>query len=416
MPEQPNPEHSQDSSSAQDPPADDEISLLDLLIVLAKHKRVVLGVPAVAAVAAAIISLLLPNIYTGTTRILPPQQSASAATAMLNQLGGALGGFAGAAGGALGIRNPNDLYVGMLKSRTVADNIIARFDLNKIYEEGLQSGARNMLQRNTTISAGRDGIISIEVDDKDPKRAADLANAYVDELTKLTKVLAVTEASQRRLFFERQLVQAKDNLTAAEIAARQGLQKGGLAQVDAQGRSMIEVTARLRAQISVKEVQIGSMRTFAAEGNPELQRTQEELQALKRELGRVEGSSPIAAMAGPGKSDNSGLDNLSRLRDVKYYEFLYELLAKQYELAKIDEAKDATIIQVMDPAIEPDRKSKPRRSLFVILFTFVAVFASVLWILIREAIVTAKTDPRQASRLETLRNYLRYRPKEKAKL
>ena len=405
-----NPRNREEAGTTHDIQAhDDEISLLDLLIVLAKHKRVVLGVPAVAAVAAAIISLLLPNIYTGTTRILPPQQSASAATAMLNQLGGALGGFAGAAGGALGIRNPNDLYVGMLKSRTVADNIIARFDLNKIYEEGLQSSARNMLQRNTTISAGRDGIISIEVDDKDPKRAADLANAYVDELTKLTKVLAVTEASQRRLFFERQLVQAKDNLTAAEVAARQGLQKGGLAQVDAQGRSIIEVTARLRAQISAKEVQLGAMRTFAAEGNPELQRTQDELQALKRELGRIEGSLPVAVAGKGGEAGHTGLDNLGRLRDVKYYEFLYELLAKQYELAKIDEAKDATIIQIMDKAIEPDRKSKPRRTLIVLISTFVALLVSILWVFAREATVKAKADPEQGSRIETLRSHLRWK-------
>ena len=397
------------SATPLQPAEDDEVSLLDLLIVLAKYKRVVLGVPFFAAIVAAIITVLLPNIYTATTRILPPQQSASAATALLNQLGGVLGGMGGVGGGALGVRNPNDFYVGMLKSRTVADNLISRFELGKVYDEGYLSNTRKRLEKETTITAGRDGIITVEVDDKDPKRAADLANAYVDELMKLTKVLAVTEASQRRLFFERQLVQAKDNLTAAEIVARQGLQKGGLAQVDAQGRSMIEVTARLRAQISVKEVQIGSMRTFAAEGNPELQRTQQELEALKRELARIEGSSPFAAVGKVDKAGSSGLDNLGRLRDVKYYEFLYELLAKQYELAKIDEAKDATVIQVLDKAMEPDRKSKPRRSLIVLLFTFVALFASMLWALIREAIVRVKKDPRQSARLEALRSYLRYK-------
>src|SRR2546426_494278 len=190
----------------------DEISLLDLLIVLAKHKRIVLGVPFIVAIGAAIFSVLLPNIYTGTTRILPPQQSASAASALLSQLSGAFGGLAGTAGGAVGIRNPNDLYVGMLKSRTVADNLIARFDLDKVYEQQIQSNTRSILQGNTAIAAGRDGIITVEVDDKDPKRAAEIANAYVDELMKLTKVLAVTEASQRRLFFEQQLAQAKDNL------------------------------------------------------------------------------------------------------------------------------------------------------------------------------------------------------------
>ena len=394
-----------EGSSAEE----DEISLLDLLIVLAKHKRLVLGLPLAAAVVAAIISFLLPNVYTGTTKILPPQQSASVASALLNQLGGAFGGLLGGAGvSALG-RNPTDLYVGMLKSRTVADNLISRFELGKSYDEDRLSGTRKRLEEETTIAAGRDGIITIEVEDRDPKRAADLANAYVDELMKLTKVLAVTEASQRRLFFERQLLQAKDNLTAAEITARQGLQKGGLAQVDAQGRSMIEVTARLRAQVSVKEVQIGAMRTFAAEGNPELQRAQQELEALRRELSRIEGSSPIAAIGRSGEAGNAGLDNLGRLRDVKYYEFLYELLAKQYELAKIDEAKDAAVVQIMDKAIEPDRRSKPKRTLIVLLSTLVILFASIIFAVIHEVVVRARADPEQASRLESLRRYLRWR-------
>jgi len=402
-------ENRKDAPAGEDTSADDEVSLLDLLIVLAKHKRIVLGVPFVVGIAAAIISLLLPSIYTGTTRILPPQQSASAASALLNQLGGALGGFAGLAGGAVGVRNPNDLYVGMLKSRTVADSIIARFDLGKFYEDDRLSDTRKRLERATTIVSGRDGIITIDVEDKDPKRAADLANAYVEELMNLTKVLAVSEASQRRLFFERQLLQAKDNLVAAEIVARQGLQKGGIAQVDAQGRSMIEVTARLRAQVSVKEVQIGAMRTFAAEGNPELQRTQQELEALRNELARVEGSSPAAASAKGDAAGNTGLGNLGRLRDVKYYEFLYELLAKQYELAKIDEAKDATVVQVMDSAIEPDRRSKPKRGLITLLSALAAVFVSVFWAFIREAAAGGKRDPERASRLETLRGYLRWR-------
>jgi uncharacterized protein involved in exopolysaccharide biosynthesis len=387
-------------------PVADEISLLDLLIVLAKHKRIVVGVPFVAAILSASASLLLPNYYTGTTRILPPQQSASAATALLNQLGGAFGGLAGAAGGALGLRNPSELYVGMLKSRTIADNLITRFDLGKVYDEDYISETRKRLAKETTISTGRDGIITVEVDDKDTKRAADLANGYVEELKKLTKVLAVTEASQRRLFFEQQLLQAKDSLTAAEITARQGLQKGGIAQVDAQGRSMIEVTARLRAQISAKEVQLGAMRTFAAEGNPELQRTQQELEALRRELSRNEGSSATPA-ANMDANRASGLDNLGRLRDVKYYEFLYELLAKQYELAKIDEAKDATIIQVVDKAIEPDRKSRPKRSLIVIFVTFATLIGAVIWVFVREAVTRGGSE--QTARLNALRSYLRWR-------
>lgn len=408
MPEQANPENLQVSSAAPFP-EEHETSLLDLLIILAKHKQTIVGLPLAAAIAGTVVGLLLPNVYTGITRILPPQQSASAASALLNQLGGAFGGLAGLASGSLGIKNPAELYVGMLKSRTVADNLIARFELGKVYDEEYISDVRKRLRRETSIISARDGIITIEVDDKSPKRAADLANAYVDELTSLTKVLAVSEASQRRLFFERQLLQAKDNLTRAEVAARQGLQKGGLAQADAQGRSMIEVTARLRAQVSAKEVQLGAMRTFAAEGNPELQRTQQELEALRRELARVEGTSPVTVISKGDKSSGSGLDNLSRLRDVKYYEFLYELLAKQYELAKIDEAKDTTIIQVLDKAIEPDRKSEPRIGLIALTSALLALLVSVIWAFSREATFRARADPAKAPRLERLRSYLRWK-------
>lgn len=406
MPEQSHPEGQKDVPSAENPPADDEMSLLNMLIVLAKHKKVVLGFPLGAAVVAVIVSLILPKWYEATSRILPPQQQQSTTAAMLSQLGG-LASLAGAAG--LGLKNPSDLYVGLLKSRTVADALIQRFDLLKLYDEDYPTEARKELDRHTTIRTGKEGIIAIEVEDKDPKRAAAMANAYVEELNKLTQTVAVSEAGQRRVFFERQLLQAKDNLTAAEIAARQGLEKGGLAQVDAQGRSLIEVMARLRAQISAKEVQIGAMRAFAAEGNPELQRTQQELESARRELARIEGSSPVAAAGKAGQSDSGGLDNLGRLRQVKYYEYLYEFMAKQYEIAKIDEAKEGTLVQVVDKAIEPDRKSRPRRSFIVLLTALGALFVSIVWVSILEALTKLKADPMRAGRLEILKGYSRWR-------
>ena len=174
---------------------EDEVSLLDLLIVLAKHKTLVLGLPASAALISAVVALLLPNYYTGITKILPPQQTQST-SAVLAQLGSVAGLAGGAA--AAGLKNPNDLYVGMLKSRTVADNLIQRFDLNKLYDQNYQSLTRKRLEKETAITAGRDGIITIQVDDKDPRRAAELANAYVDELFKLTRVLAVTSSKKPR--------------------------------------------------------------------------------------------------------------------------------------------------------------------------------------------------------------------------
>ena len=383
---------------------DDEITLLDLFIVFAKHKILLVGLPLVAAIAAAVVSLLMPNLYTATAKILPPQQQQSgSAIAVLGQLGA----LSGAAGSALGIKNPNDLYIGMLKSRTVADNLIQRFDLSSRYEEKYQTLTRKALESKSVINAGKDGIISIEFDDKDPKFAADVANAYVEELDKLTQVLAVTEASQRRLFFERQFAQAKKSLANAETTARQALQQGGLVKVDDQGRAIIETTARLRAQIAVKEVQIGAMRTFASAGNPELRFAQQEAESLKRELAKLEGSGGFKSVA--GESSGPGLDNLGLLRDLKYNEILYELLAKQYEIAKIDEAKDAAVIQVLDKAVAPDRKSKPKRSVIVVLATLVALLAAVLWLFVRETMARARDDPRQAPRLAEFRRYIAWR-------
>jgi uncharacterized protein involved in exopolysaccharide biosynthesis len=380
----------------------DEISVIDILIVLAKRKALVLGLPAAVAFISAGIALLMPNYYAGITKILPPQQTQST-SAVLSQLGN-LTGLAG--GAATGLKNPNDLYVGMLKSRTVADNLIARFGLNELYEEKYQSSTRNRLARETTITAGKDGIITVQVDDKDPKRAAELANGYVEELFKLTKVLAVTEASQRRLFFERQLEQAKESLAKSEASTREALQKGGLVLVEGQGRVMAETSARLRAEITVKEIQMGAMRTFASDQNPELQRTQQEVAVLRRELGRIEGTSG-AAPGRPEGANLKGIENLRLLREMRYNEVTYELLAKQYEIAKIDEAKDSAVIQVMDKAIEPDRKSKPARLQIVLLSTLAAGVLAMLWAFLLEAF--RRNNLRSAERWQTLKEHIALR-------
>ena len=385
---------------------DDEISLLDLSIVLAKHKLLILGLPFVVAVIAAGYSLMLPIIYTADTRILTPQQNQSGAAAMLAQLGG----IAGLAGGGVA-KSPNEVYVAMLKSRTVADNLVRRFGLMKPGDAKPSSAARGKLAGVTSITSGKDGIITIEVDDEDPKHAAELANAYVDELLKFTQVLAVTEASQRRLFFERQFAQAKDNLAKAEVAARQALERGGLVKVDDQGRAMVEATARLRGQMTVKEVQIGAMRTFAADRNPDLQLAQQELESMRRELAKIEGAG--GAKAATSGTTGQGMDSLSLLRNVKYHEVIFELLARQFEMAKIDEAKDSAVVQVMDKAVEPDRRSKPRRTQIVLLAALVAGFVAILFAFMREAAERTKNDPQQAERMARLKAYLLPRRKTK---
>jgi tyrosine-protein kinase Etk/Wzc len=384
-------------------PEDDELSVFELLIVLVKHKFLLLGLPVAAGIAGLIYSLMLPNVYTASTKLLPPQQSASASSAMLAQLGG-LGSLVGAAGG---YKSSTDLFVGMLKSRTVGDSMVQRFELAKTPGMKYPSEARQTLMGVTNITTGKDGFITIEVDDKDPKRAAEIANAYVDELMKLTQGLAVTEASQRRLFFERQFQQARDNLAKAETRAREGLDRGGLVKVDEQGRAMVETTGRLRGQITVKEVQIGAMRSFAADRNAELLRAEQELEVMKRQLAKIEGEG--GDRPGNRAARGSGMGNLGLLRDVKYYEVIYELLAKQFEMAKIDEAKDSAVIQVLDPAIPPDFRSKPNRRNIVLLWGLSALILGIVLAFIIEAITKAASDPQQLERLQIIKHYLRWR-------
>lgn len=374
--------------------------LLEQLIDLGRHRRALAIWPLVGALVAAIVSLILPKWYTATTRILPPQQSQSTAASMLSQLGGGLGGLAG---GALGIKNPTDLYVGMLRSDTVADAAIARFDLKKVYREDLLVDTRRELREHVRFAGDKAGIITIEVEDRDPVRSADLANGFVDELHKLTSTLAVTEAAQRRVFFERQLQLTKDKLADAEVKLRQAMQEGGLVSMGVQGRAAVETVARLHAQVSVKEVQIGAMRAYATPNNPEMLRAEQEVAALRRELARLESGAPGAEKAespADAAAAASGVANVRLLRDVRYHEVMFELMAKQYEMARADESREAPLVQVLDRAAPPERHSRPKRLVIVLVAFAAALFGTIAALFIR----AAAERPEQRQRLAELRS------------
>jgi tyrosine-protein kinase Etk/Wzc len=398
------------SDASHQPPAtshsqaDDEISLLDILIVLAKHKKLILGLPFLVAVVTAGITLLMPNWYTATAKLLPPQQSQSNAVAILGQLGALSGG----ASSALGLKNPSDIFVAMLKSRTVADAIIERFNLKEVYDQKYLQDTRRILSRNADITAARDGVITIEVDDKNQQRAADISNAYVEELEKLTLRLAIGEAGQRRLFFEKQLQKSKQELANAEVEMQKLQERTGIINPTGQASLSVAAAAGLRAQITAKEVQLSALRTFATDQNPDLMRTERELEGLRVELAKTGKASDEKGdvLVGIGKVPGASLEFIKKFRDVKYYETLFELLAKQYEIAKIDEAKEATLIQVLDKAIEPERKSKPKRSLIVVLCTLTAGLLSIFGAFVREAMDKV---PEQSQRLIRLKAYLRIR-------
>lgn len=388
------------------PPAnDEEINLLDLLIVLAKRKGLILGITFGAAIITAVVSLIMTPIYKAETKILPPQQGSSS---MASQLVGQLGGLAGLAGGAIGLKTSNDLYIALLKSRPILDNIIDKFKLMELYKAKYREDARKTL--GSALKAQDDkksGIISIGVEDKDPKMAADIANTFVEELRDYNKKLALTEASQRRLFFEEQLKDAKEALIKSEEAMQGFQEKTGALKIDDQAKAVIEGIAQLRAQIAAKEIELRVMRSFATAQNPDLQRVEAELGGLKAEMAKLEtrGGSGYDPLMPTGRMPQVGTDFIRRMRDLKYNETLYEIMAKQYEMAKLDEAKDAAIIQVIEKAIPPEKKIKPKRSQMVMIATVTGFFLSVFAAFFMEFLEKTKADPNTREGLERLKRF-----------
>ena len=394
---------------------EDEINLFDYLIVLLKRKRLIMGITFGAAIITAIISLIMPPIYRAETKILPPQQGSSMATQFLSQLGSAAGLIGGAVGGAVGIKTPNDLYIGLLKSRPVLDGVIDRFKLMELYKTKSRENARRGLA--DTLKARDDkksGIITIGVEDKDPKRAADMANAFVEELKNMNKGLAVTEAGQRRLFFEEQLKDTKEALIKAEDSMEGFQERTGAIKIDEQAKAVIEGIANLRAQIAAKEVGLKVMRTYATPQNPDIQRAEEELRGMREQLGRLEtrsgGHNPDPLMP-TGRIPGVGTEYIRKLREFKYQEALYEILLKQYEAARLDEARDAALIQVIEKAIPPEKRVKPKRKQMVMIATFSGLFFSVFAAFFMEYIEKLKSNPEDKVRLEAIKKNANFRLK-----
>jgi tyrosine-protein kinase Etk/Wzc len=389
------------------PGESNEIDALDLLIVIAKKKRMIVFSSITAALVGAVISLLIPKLYTSMTRLLPPQQTQSSAVAMLAQFNP----LASAMGKELGIKNPSDIYIGILRSRTVQDALINKFDLRKVYRYKTYQDTRLKLEDRSDIKAGKEGIITVAVQDRDPARAAEIANAYVSELIRVTQSLAVGEASQRRLFFERQVNTAKGELADAEVNLRVTQEKTGLIQLEGQAKAIIESAAILKAQIAAKRVQLDRMRLFAAPQNPDLLGAEQELVGLQQQLSVLEqkqsGNGDIQVAT--SKVPAAGLEYIRRYREVKYREAVFELLAKQYEAAKLDEAKNAAIIQVVDNAVKPEKKSSPKRWLIITLATVLGFCASCAWVLAQEIHQKLLSNPIANEKVQVLRQYIAQR-------
>ena len=381
-----NPDLNPAQASASD---DDEINLLDLLETVAENLRLLIVGPLLVGLAALGISFTLTPTFTAKTTFLPPQQQQSAAASMLASLG-ALGGLASA---ATGIKNPNDQYVAFMQSRAIENALIQRFDLMTRYEAELGDDAIKAIQAHVRISAGKDGLISVEVDDVDAQFAAQLANAHVEELGKLLSKLAVTEAQQRRMFFEKQLQEVQTKLAAADVALRAtGISPDTL---KSSPETAVGAVAELEAQVVAQEVKIASMRAYLTDASPELQQALTQLRALKAQVSKAGRGQVGAGRAGEA-------NYVSRYRDYKYYETLYEMFAKQYELAKVDESREGAVIQVLDVAAPPDYESKPKKALIAVLATLASGFALLLYVFVRKALGSASNDPAAGAQIQRI--------------
>ena len=352
-------------------PEDEGMTLGEMAAAL-RERLVLLTVGPLAAGALALgITYLIAPTFTAVTTFMPPQQAQSSAASAL----AALGPLAGLAGGAVGASNSGDRYVALMQSVTVSDRLIERFKLMDVYESKFRVDAQKELSANVRISLGKkDGLIKIEVDDTNPQRAADIANRYVDELRRVTSGLAVTEAQQRRMFFEQQLQQSRERL----VQAQQALQASGFnpGALKAEPKAAAEGYARLKAEVTAAEVRLQVTRGTLTDTAPEVRQQQATLNALREQLARTE---QAAAPAG-------GPDYIGRYRDFKYQETLFDLYARQFELARVDESREGTLIQVLDPATLPERKSKPKRAIAAASTAFAVALALAAWVLMRRSV------------------------------
>lgn len=379
------------------PPEDeDEISLLDLLIALGEEKLTLLMTPLLASLTAVAVVLWMTPIYTAKTVMMPPQQSQSAASSAL----ASLGALAGLAGGAVGIKTPDEMYIAFMQSDTLQNSIIQKLKLQERYEAKTLMDTRAALKGSVKVTSDKkSGLLTLEADDKDPVFAAQLANLYVDELRSLLSKLAVTEAQQRRVFYDQEIKKVQQELGISESIFRDAKQKSGMQVTAVLAESGVRASAELRAQIASREVQLQALSRFATPQNPDMQKISSELSAMRAQLQKLEQGE------GQGSSHNNPTQQIAiqSYRDIKVQEAKLDILIRQYELARIDEAKEGPLIQQLDVALPPERKSKPKRMFIVLIAAFAGLFAGVLFAFIKRALRLAASNPDGATRLLALK-------------
>jgi capsule polysaccharide export protein KpsE/RkpR len=378
-------------------------------------RRKLLGRAAmIGLVASTLIVFLIPKSYTATAELMPPDQQSTSGIAMMAAMaakaGGGLsgassgGGLAGVAGDLLGMKNTGALFIGVLRSETSQDRIVEQFDLKKIYHTGLTTDARKILDARTTILEDRkSGIISIGVTDQNPQRAAAIANAYVDELNSLVASLSTSAAHRERVFLEERLKLVKVDLDNAVNALGQFSSKNDTLDIQSEGKAMLEAAGTVAGELIAAQSELEGLRQIYTDNNPRVQSLSARVAALRKQLEKlggqpessVHGTDPVTGRTVVPPSEKAGdmpfptIRNLPLLgaqyadyyRNAKIQETVFELLTEQYELAKVEEAKETPSVKVLDPGRVPEKKSFPPRLLMIFLGTFLMVASAVIWTL-----------------------------------
>lgn len=394
---------------------DDEIDLLDLLLVLARNKKLIFLLTTLFAVIAIAAALLMTPIYKATSRVLPPGVTGSGGgmSSMLKAAMPSLGGLGGP--------TPGEVVASLAKSRAVLDPLIEEFDLMNYYEQESLEKTRNALSGALfATSDSKSGLISFSIEDKDPEFAARVANGVVAQVQEFMQHLALSDVAQERLFLEDQVKQAQLQLINAENDLATFQKDTGVLDARRETSSIVGAMASFRARIAAKEVQLKSLRTFATSSNPQAQKLQAEISGLKEELSKLEAEKTLSrqpddalAPVTAEELPDVGTEYVRKLRDLRFAETLYAMLLKQYEDARMREASNPTILQVIDPAVAPEQRIKPNRKLMVVLATVLGFFVSIFAAFVREFARNASADPDRAHKMTELKTALSLRKKTK---
>jgi uncharacterized protein involved in exopolysaccharide biosynthesis len=386
--------------------------------LLLRNKFLILKCALAGGILAAIVVSLMKPVYTAEASFLPPNSLATNSTsAMLGQIGqmGQLGASALSGGGVLGaLKDPSQIYIGILGSRSIADDLIRQFDLQKVYKTKKPSQTVKALAKHTKILPAKNSIVAIQVTDTDAKRAADLANAYLAALSKLNDQLALTEAGQRRAYFERQLETEKNLLADAEVDLTKTQEQTGMIVPTGQAALQMNTIAQTRAAISSREIELAAMSQGATPQNADVVRLNSEIAGLQEQLRKLESSTskeePGAIDVPTTKVPQLTLDYIRKEREVKYHEALYQLLLRQYEAAKLDESRSAPMLQVVDSAVVPDTKSGPWRSMITAVCVVLGGLLGVVWVTARARWERARNDPESAAKIHGLLEAAKLKP------